>query len=85
MVGNGATNWDFDVEPSFPETAANFNVIPMRLLNAFNDNDCYYSFDDVRPIPQSRICNETWAEINVLTAKLNWYDLYRPNIPTTLL
>jgi len=28
MVGNGATNWDFDVSPSFPKTIYNFNLIP---------------------------------------------------------
>jgi len=30
MVGNGATNWDFDVSPSFTETVYNFNLIPKR-------------------------------------------------------
>jgi hypothetical protein len=33
LVGNGATNWDFDVSPSFPEVAYNFNVIPKRMLD----------------------------------------------------
>jgi serine carboxypeptidase-like clade 1 len=28
MVGNGATDWDFDVSPSFPTTVFNFNLIP---------------------------------------------------------
>lgn len=32
MVGNGATDWDFDVSPSFPETVYNFNIMPSQLL-----------------------------------------------------
>ena len=32
MVGNGATNWDYDVHPSFAATVANFNIIPQKML-----------------------------------------------------
>jgi len=31
MVGNGATDWDFDSNPSFPDTVRNFNMIPKTL------------------------------------------------------
>jgi hypothetical protein len=31
MVGNGATDWDFDSNPSFPDTVRNFNMIPKDL------------------------------------------------------
>jgi len=27
MVGNGATNWSYDVWPSYPSTLANFQII----------------------------------------------------------
>ena len=32
LVGNGATNWDYDVSPSFPEVVYNFNLIPETML-----------------------------------------------------
>lgn len=35
LVGNGATNWDFDVSPSFPSIAYDFNLIPMKLYNNY--------------------------------------------------
>lgn len=78
MVGNGATNWTYDVEPAFPATAANFNVIPYHLYKTFEDNDCHFYFMDVRPASKSPICVSTWARIQEVTSKLNWYDLYRP-------
>jgi len=44
MVGNGATNWSVDVEPSFPATVAYFNIIPLDLLDTFNKNNCHFYF-----------------------------------------
>ena len=35
MVGNGATNWSVDVEPSFPATVRYFNIIPPKLYDDF--------------------------------------------------
>jgi carboxypeptidase C (cathepsin A) len=46
MVGNGATNWDFDVFPSFPDTVFNFNMIPEEWLTTWKENKCYICFND---------------------------------------
>jgi hypothetical protein len=35
MVGNGVTDYDYDVSPSFPETLYNFNLISKKLLDTF--------------------------------------------------
>jgi len=43
-VGNGATNWEFDVEPSFAQTLKNFNIMPPSLLADFESNECHYYF-----------------------------------------
>lgn len=48
LVGNGATDWDFDVMPSFPETAYNFNVIPKSLLDEYQKLECTVYFNGVR-------------------------------------
>ena len=44
MVGNGATNWSFDVEPSFPATVRYFNIIPPKLYDDFESNNCHFYF-----------------------------------------
>lgn len=79
MVGNGATNWNFDVEPSFPQTVRWFNIIPPSLLEDFQLNECeYYFYPQFKDTHNSLKCDTLWAEINFLTKDLNWYDLYRP-------
>lgn len=82
MVGNGATNWDFDVSPSFPETLYNFNIIPSQLLKQFNDLNCTYYFNDFRNHSGPSECAPLWEIMDnesnkSLTKDLNWYDLYR--------
>lgn len=85
MVGNGATDFIYDVSPSFAQTVYNFNLIPTRLYKTFMENDCFFSFNEVlSEANDSVICNATWARINELTGSLNWYDLYRPVYPETL-
>lgn len=78
MVGNGATNWDFDVSPSFTQTVYNFNLIPKRYADEMAINNCNFYFNDVRPHTGGEICVQPWEKIQNLTADLNWYDLYQP-------
>jgi hypothetical protein len=64
----------------------NFNLIPRNLYDTFINNNCFFSFNDVLDESgDSLLCNATWAKINNLTGNLNWYDLYRPVYPDTLL
>ena len=86
MVGNGATNWKFDVEPSFPATVRNFNIIPPKLFNDFESNNChYYFYPEYSTERQTPKCDIIWEKINTLAADLNWYDLYRKVYPDSLL
>jgi len=86
MVGNGCTNWDVDTNPALPETLYNFQIIPKRLLDAMNDNNCKFYGDPTYPHEHaSKICLKTWVEIETLMSQLNIYDLYRHVYPTTLL
>jgi carboxypeptidase C (cathepsin A) len=83
LVGNGCTNWDVDTNPALPETLFNFNIIPKRLLDAMNDNNCKFYGDATYPHPHTTpICLKTWGEIQLLMSKLNIYDLYRHVYPT---
>jgi len=77
MVGNGATDWDVDVSPSFPETVFNFNLIPRKYLQFFKDNDCVYYFNDFKNHSGPAECDPIWEAMQNLTGNLNWYDLYR--------
>ena len=79
MVGNGATNWTYDVWPTFPATVANFNIIPQSMLQDFESNDCHAYFHNVRPATETDACEAVAKSIMDLTGQLNWYDLYRKN------
>lgn len=80
MVGNGCTDWNVDTNPALPQTLFNFNIIPQRLLDEMEENDCKYYGDPTFPhAKNSRECNITWAKIQKLMLKLNIYDLYRHN------
>ena len=46
MVGNGATDWDFDVSPSFPSIAYNFNLIPKKSYDSYVEMGCKVFFND---------------------------------------
>lgn len=85
LVGNGVTDFMIDVEPAFPPTVYNFNIILKDLYDQFNSLDCLFTFNDVIPYDNSPECIATWAEIEILTNRLNWYDLYRPTYDSTLL
>lgn len=61
MVGNGATDWDFDVSPSFPEAAHAFNIIPKKLLDKYNELGCTVYFNEFKNrTGPTTPCNNTW-------------------------
>lgn len=84
IVGNGATDFHYDVSPSFPETVYNLNIIKKDLLDEFNSNDCFFSFNGVLPETATKECVSAWMKMNTLAGSLNWYDLYRPVYYDTL-
>ena len=79
MVANGATNWHYDVHIPFAATAANFNIIPQKLWQEWDEEGCFYAFHDILPKKWGPKCDEMEARSNELTKDLNWYDLYRHN------
>jgi carboxypeptidase C (cathepsin A) len=82
IVANGATDWDLDISPAFPDVVYNFNLIPPRLIKSYKDNNCTFYFRDVKPpSPDNKICNDLWDQINDLWQGLNWYDLFRKVYP----
>lgn len=84
MVGNGLANWNVDSMPSFPQTTFNFNLIPRRLLEQYETNDCHMYLDDIFPSTKTPICQDAFKQIGDLTGSLNWYDLYRKVYPSAL-
>jgi hypothetical protein len=44
IVGNGATDWSVDMNPSYPEVVYNFNMIPKTLLDQWQENKCSDSY-----------------------------------------
>jgi len=64
MVGNGATDWDFDFSPSFPSIAYNFNLIPKKLYDNYNKLGCKVYFNDFKPRDGSNKteCAKMWDD-----------------------
>jgi hypothetical protein len=86
MVGNGCTNWNVDTSPALPETLYNFQIIPKRVLDSYEANDCkYYGNPTFGKESTSPACLKAEATIQKLIYNLNIYDLYRAVYPTTLL
>jgi hypothetical protein len=46
IVANGATDWTFDVFPSFPELIKYFNLIPEKIYDNYTEKGCTYFFND---------------------------------------
>jgi len=63
LVGNGATNWNYDVSPSFPETVYNFNLIPKKYQDFFDQNNCTYYFNDFRNHTGPDTCDPVWEKM----------------------
>jgi len=63
MVGNGCTNWDVDTSPSLPETLFNFQIIPRRILDTYQENNClFYGDATYNPdVTNSPLCVKTEA------------------------
>lgn len=81
IVGNGATDWTFDVMPSFPELVKYFNLIPDSIYQNYVDHGCTLFFNGTMKFDADKgteqDCIDIWGQIEDLTDKLNWYDLYR--------
>lgn len=81
IVGNGATDWTYDVFPSFPRLAKFFNLIPDSIYQSYNDHGCVYFFNGTMKYDDEKgtekDCTDLWDQIWALTSQLNWYDLYR--------
>ena len=60
MVGNGVTDYTYDVWPAYIPTVYNFNLIPTSLKNQVLKNNCTHSFRHVLEENLTAECNATW-------------------------
>ena len=77
LVGNGATDWQYDTTPSYLPMAYNHELMDKDLHDTFVQNNCTWYFRDVLPGHHPKVCQEAMAKFNKLTARINWYDIYR--------
>ena len=75
-VGNGATNWEFDVSPSLPATVYNFNMIPHSIWDFLTNNNCVFYFNNFYPHTGPAECETFMDKITNLLSGFNFYDLY---------
>jgi len=85
MVGNGATNWSYDVWPTFPQTLLNFQIIQKDLFDDWHTEGCAAFFHNVRPATKTPECEAMAKRMMDLSSSLNWYDLYRHNYDLPLI
>lgn len=81
IVGNGATDWDHDVMPSFPDVIKYFNILPIEIHDSYSHYGCTLFFNGTMKYDKDKgngtECAELWSQMMDLTSHLNWYDLYR--------
>lgn len=84
-VGNGATDFNVDVWPSYPDVVHGMSLIPTDLYDQLIQHDCKQYFMNVFPgTTDDDPCKSLWTEMNSYTTDiLNWYDLYRPKYDVT--
>lgn len=76
-MGNGATDWDLDIFPSYPDVLFNFNMIPKSMLDNYNTLGCKYYFNDVKKVDNPPECDKAFEDIMEIRGSFNWYDLFQ--------
>lgn len=79
IIGNGATKWEYDNAPVIPQTASGFDLIPLRIMESFKENNCSFYFEDFKPHEGTDACVDLNNKVYDLIADLNIYDLFRLN------
>jgi hypothetical protein len=67
IVGNGLTDYNYDVWPAYIPTVYNFQLIPKTIRDFIVDNKCNHYFRHVLPENLSQQCNDTWQQVRALT------------------
>jgi hypothetical protein len=57
MVGNGATDWLYDNNPTIPQTLEGMGLIPKKMLQDYVDSGCVSYFRDVLPSQGGEDCD----------------------------
>ena len=78
IVGNGATDWRYDVTPSFLPMAYNHQLMDKEMYDIFVNNNCSWYFRDVLPGHHPKVWEDAYKKFNKNTSRINWYDIYRP-------
>jgi len=60
MVGNGATDYEYDVWPAYVPTVFNFQLISKKTRDDIINNNCNHYFRSVLPENTTKFCNDTW-------------------------
>lgn len=78
-MGNGATDWDVDAEPSYPLTFDNFQLIPQSMMNQYAELNCSFFHADVFPSQGTdpEKCDNLFNSMFELLDGINLYDFYR--------
>ena len=76
MIGNGVTNWKYDVTPAFVKMSYFHGLISNSLQEKINKLNC--DFAEVGAKPQSLECRAVLREFTNSVSQVYPYDIYRP-------
>lgn len=54
-------------------------------MTNFQAANCHYYFNDLKKYPNKPECDGMWSDIQKARGNLNWYDLFRTEVPKTKL
>lgn len=74
FVGNGATDWNIDGGPIWPEVAYNFNLITKEVYDAFRMNKCEIVWNNIKQTNNKKECDKL---IGIIYKAMAWdMDIY---------
>lgn len=76
MIGNGVTNWKYDVTPAFVQMGYAHGLISHSLKEKIDKLNC--DFAELGAKPQSKECKQALNEFTNSVAHIYPYDIYRP-------
>jgi hypothetical protein len=56
IIGNGATDYDFEAPNSYMEDFVAFNLLPQIYLTNYTSNGCGFYWKDIKPNKNSSVC-----------------------------
>jgi len=78
LIGNGCTDWNYDLEHSLVEFAHDHYIYPKKVLDDYKNNCITEAYSPLQRIEISDNCLKAKKQVKESLEGLNIYDIYRP-------